>query len=70
MSFCDTCGHRGSDICGGCATLNGVPVKYEKKQITNRQKFEEVFGYIPEVFNAVKGTGLGNWWNQPYKKGN
>ena len=31
-NFCDTCGHQFSDICGGCETLNGVPVKYEEKQ--------------------------------------
>ena len=29
--FCDTCGHRGSDICGGCESLEGVPVKYTEK---------------------------------------
>ena len=69
MTFCDTCGHQFSDICGGCETLNGVPIHYAKKQITNRQKFEEVFGYMPVVFNAVKGTGLDSWWEQPYKKG-
>ena len=32
MSYCDTCGHQFSDICGTCETLNGVPVKYEEKQ--------------------------------------
>lgn len=30
-NFCDTCGHQFSDICGGCETLEGVPVKYEEK---------------------------------------
>ena len=69
MTFCDSCGHQFSDVCGTCESLEGVPVKYEKKQITNRQKFEEVFGYMPEVFNAVKGTGLDSWWEQTYKRG-
>lgn len=32
MSYCDTCGHKYSDVCGTCETLNGVPVKYEEKQ--------------------------------------
>ena len=67
-NFCDTCCHQYSDICGTCETLEGVPVKYSEKK-TNRQKFEEVFGYMPEVFNATKGTGLDGWWNQPYKGG-
>ena len=30
-NFCDTCGHQFSDICGGCETLEGVPVNYEEK---------------------------------------
>ena len=36
--FCDTCGHRYSTICSSCATLNGVPVKYEKKKRTNADR--------------------------------
>ena len=28
MSYCDTCGHKYSDICGTCVTLDGVPVQY------------------------------------------
>ena len=31
MSYCDTCGHQYSDMCGGCESLDGVPVKYEDK---------------------------------------
>ena len=31
MSYCDTCCHQYSDICGGCESLEGVPVKYEEK---------------------------------------
>ena len=31
MTYCDTCGHQYSDICGGCEGLDGVPVKYTPK---------------------------------------
>ena len=31
MSYCDTCCHQFSDICGGCESLEGTPVKYKKK---------------------------------------
>ena len=31
MTYCDTCGHQFSDVCGTCETLEGVPVKYRKK---------------------------------------
>lgn len=31
-TFCDTCGHQYSDICGTCETLEGVPVKYQGKE--------------------------------------
>ena len=27
MTYCDTYGHQFSDVCGGCETLEGVPVK-------------------------------------------
>ena len=30
-NYCDTCGHQFSDICGGCETLDGVPIKYDDK---------------------------------------
>lgn len=30
-NFCDTCCHQYSDICGGCETLEGVPIKYDNK---------------------------------------
>ena len=33
MTYCDTCGHQYSDICGGCETIEGVPVKYENRPI-------------------------------------
>ena len=32
MTYCDTCGHQYSDICGTCETLEGVPVKYQGKE--------------------------------------
>lgn len=31
MSYCDTCGNKYSDVCGGCETLNGVPVQYSPR---------------------------------------
>ena len=31
MSYCDTCCHQYSDICGGCESLDGVPIKYDDK---------------------------------------
>ena len=31
MSYCDTCGHKYSDVCGTCETLDGVPVQYSPK---------------------------------------
>ena len=40
MSYCDTCGHQFSDVCGTCETLDGVPVKYEKK--TNADRIRDV----------------------------
>lgn len=36
MSYCDTCGHQFSDVCGTCETLDGVPVKYKKKTNADR----------------------------------
>lgn len=41
VNFCDTCGHQFSDICGGCETLEGVPVQYSEKLMENKEKFEE-----------------------------
>lgn len=43
MSYCDTCCHQFSDVCGGCETLNGVPVQYENRpvdKITLREAVE------------------------------
>jgi len=31
MSYCNTCGHQFSDVCGTCESLDGVPVKYSPK---------------------------------------
>ena len=36
MSYCDTCCHKYSDICGTCETLDGVPIKYSKKTNADR----------------------------------
>jgi len=30
-NVCDTCGHQYSDVCGGCESLDGVPIKYTEK---------------------------------------
>ena len=35
MTYCDTCGHRGSDICGTCESLEGVPIKYVNVKYKN-----------------------------------
>ena len=40
MSYCDTCCHKYSDICGTCETLDGVPIKYSK--ITNADKIRHM----------------------------
>lgn len=40
-NFCDTCCHQFSDICGGCETLEGVPVKYSEKK-TNADKIRNM----------------------------
>lgn len=37
-NFCDTCCHQFSDICGGCESLDGVPVKYSEKKKTNADR--------------------------------
>lgn len=58
--------------CKSCMYSHGscFKLKEPKKVKTNADKFEEVFGYMPEVFNAVRGTGLDDWWNEPYKEEN
>ena len=35
MTYCDTCGHQYSDICGGCESLEGVPIKYVNVKYKN-----------------------------------
>lgn len=35
-SFCNTCGHQFSDVCGGCESLEGVPAKYKRKTNADR----------------------------------
>ena len=78
MTYCDTCGHQFSDICGVCESLDGVPVKYsEKKTMTNNEKIKEVFGFqidvpknpiYPNEIVMYHGVNIAEWLNQPYKK--
>ena len=78
MSYCDTCGHQFSDICGTCESLEGVPVKYsEKKKMTNNEKIEEVFGFKIDVPNnpihpneivMYHGVNVAEWLKRPYQK--
>lgn len=42
MNYCDTCGHQYSDVCGGCETLDGVPVKYSEKKKTNADRIRSM----------------------------
>ena len=61
MSFCETCGHRYSTMCSSCATLNGVPVKYEKKKRTNADSIramsdEELADEILKWFNWLNAV--------------
>ena len=42
MTYCDTCGHQYSDVCGTCETLDGVPVKYGKKKKTNADRIRSM----------------------------
>jgi hypothetical protein len=49
MSICDTCGHRFSDVCGGCESLDGVPMRYSKKhEKTANEYAEEILMKIVE----------------------
>ena len=78
MTYCDTCGHQFSDICGGCETLEGVPVKYsEKKTMTNNEKIKEVFGFqidvpknpiYPNEIVMYHGVNVAEWLERPYQK--
>ena len=64
-------GHNATErICCSYMYSHGscFKLKEPKKVKTNAEKFEEVFGHMPEVFNAVRGTGLDDWWNEPYKE--
>ena len=49
MTYCETCGHQYSDICGGCETLDGVPVKYTSDRavmLPNLEEFMEQFKVV------------------------
>lgn len=56
MSYCDTCCHQFSDICGGCETLNGVPVKYEEKQ--KEVTYEGLICITEEEYNTMSKAML------------
>ena len=53
-NFCDTCCHQFSDICGGCETLNGVPVNYEEKPpIGIKPRYIHDGERLREILNAM-----------------
>ena len=60
MSYCDTCCHQYSDICGGCETLEGVPVKYTEKErevaMTARQELENLLVELKEKGQLIPET--------------
>ena len=46
-NVCDTCGHKYSDVCGTCESLDGVPVQYsptysEPRKITNADRIRHM----------------------------
>ena len=55
MTYCDTCGHQFSDVCGGCETLNGVPFGYSPKPENVRPITEEV-RLVHGVVDVEKGV--------------
>ena len=57
MTYCDTCGHQFSDICGGCETLDGVPVKYRKKT-----HYDEVRAMSVEEMADWLGSIIQEWF--------
>lgn len=71
MTYCDTCCHQFSDICGGCETLEGVPVKYVEKPplglkpryIHNSQRMVEILHAMERYSNARKPIPI-EWINE------
>ena len=55
MTYCDTCGHQFSDICGTCETLNGVPFGYSPKPENVRPITKEV-RLVHGVVDMATGT--------------
>jgi len=56
-NVCDTCGHQYSDVCGGCESLDGVPVKYKKKTNADRIRAmtdEELAEFFSKVFGCSR----------------
>lgn len=71
MTYCDTCCHQYSDICGGCETLEGVPVKYEDKPpigikpryIHDGERLREILNAMERYSKASKHIP-GEWINE------
>ena len=61
MTYCDTCGHQYSDICGGCESLDGVPVKYSKKPpLGIKPKYVHDHERLVEIIGAMgRYSGVG-----------
>lgn len=48
--YCETCGHKFSDVCGSCTTLDGVPVYYSEKEINmNVYRVRYLFTWFKEL---------------------
>ena len=58
MSYCDTCGHKYSDVCGTCESLDGVPVQYSPKPSDVRPIKDDgiigTFDYETGVFTPTR----------------
>ena len=67
MSYCDTCGHQFSDVCGGCESLDGVPIKYSEK--TNADKVRKMTDYemadflLKVLIGGVRLANADDKWN-------
>ena len=65
MTYCETCDHQDGDICGGCETLDGVPIKYSpgtlvyKTARTNADKFRAMSD--EELAKTISGDAIYPW---------
>ena len=50
MTYCDTCGHQFSDVCGGCDKLDDVSVEYRKRLL---QSYSKKGGNMPTEFTST-----------------